>query len=213
MKKRFLRSPAALRSRPLRRRKPSPIWLRHPGMARLRQPPTTSVLTTRNRTTPYQHQRGRTGKPDPINHPTPVPVLKCMRRHRPNRLRTPCPSPRHPNRVQKPSRLLETRRSILTRRSKLGSRMLLQSDRLRSRAQRKVLTRRLPRPPGWKPRLRQRLLPRRRSPPTSPAAAVRESTIMGVLEGLAPSRPRLPRRPRPLRLHTPPTLCWPSLLM
>ena len=54
MKKRFLRSSAALRSRPLRRRKPSPIWLRHPGMARLRQPTTTSVLTTRNRTTPYQ---------------------------------------------------------------------------------------------------------------------------------------------------------------
>ena len=106
------------------------------------------------------------GKPDPINHPTPVPVLKCVRAGSAGpTVATPCPSPRHPNRVQKPARSLETRRSILTRRSKLGGRMLSQPDRLRSRAQRKVLTRRRPgRRLETQLRQRLRLLPRRRSP-------------------------------------------------
>ena len=85
----------------------------------------------------------------------------------------------------------------------------------RSRAQRKVPTRRRPRPPGWKPRLRQRLPapPRRRSPPTSPAVAVRESTIMGVLVAVSrPSRrvrPAAPTAPAPSGRR----LCSPSLPM
>ena len=47
--------------------------------------------------------------------------------------------------------------------------MLSQPDRLQSRAQRKVLTRRRPRPPGWNPRLRRRPSGSAPPPPTPPA--------------------------------------------